>query len=197
MVIIFLSKVDTDDGVGVYHLLCRPVSDREGPQIPSLMCLPALCASVLEMLMRGVKITTTSASIYLMSNVNWLRGGQLLFGVTVNVDNVAMGLGLNLERSIYYLDLEPLAFLHGVRPVLTLWSGACQHSCSWLKHKMGAGKWSGHFLTRTNNEWSLPLHYIHIHVLVEEFALYLAPSLDLPLECRIPKRCRLLYRNYS
>ena len=38
-----------------------------------------------------------------------------------------MGLGLNLERSIYYLDLEPLAFLHGVRPVLTLWSGACQH----------------------------------------------------------------------
>ena len=127
MVIIFLSEVDTDDGVGVYHLLCRPVSDREGPQIPSLMCLPALCASVLEMLMRGVKITTTSASIYLMSNVNWLRGGQLLFGVTVNVDNVAMGLGLNLERSIYYLDLEPLAFLHGVRPVLTLWSGACQH----------------------------------------------------------------------
>ena len=44
MVIIFLSEVDTDDGVGVYHLLCRPVSDREGPQIPSLMCLPALCA---------------------------------------------------------------------------------------------------------------------------------------------------------
>ena len=44
MVIIFLSEVDTDYGVGVYHLLCRPVSDCGGPQIPSPMSLPALCA---------------------------------------------------------------------------------------------------------------------------------------------------------
>ena len=44
-------------------------------------------------------------------------------GVPVNVSNVALGLGLNLERSTH-LDLDPPALLHGGRPVLTYWSGA-------------------------------------------------------------------------
>ena len=52
-------------------------------------------------------------------------------GVPVNVSNVALGLGLNLERSTH-LDLDPPALLHGGRPVLTYWSGpdhvSTQHS---------------------------------------------------------------------
>ena len=48
MVIIFLSEDDIDAGVGVYHLLCRPVSDFGGPQIPSPMTLPALCAGDID-----------------------------------------------------------------------------------------------------------------------------------------------------
>ena len=46
------------------------------------------------------------------------------FSITINVNNVAVGLGLNLERSIHYLDLDPPALLHRGRPVLTYWSGA-------------------------------------------------------------------------
>ena len=46
------------------------------------------------------------------------------FSITINVNNVAVGLGLNLERSIHYLDLDPPALLHGGHPVLTYWSGA-------------------------------------------------------------------------
>ena len=44
-------------------------------------------------------------------------------GVPVNVSNVVLGLGLNLERSTH-LDLDPPALLHGGRPVLTYWSGS-------------------------------------------------------------------------
>lgn len=43
-------------------------------------------------------------------------------GVPVNVSNVVLGLGLNLERSTH-LDLDPPALLHGGRTVLTYWSG--------------------------------------------------------------------------
>ena len=46
------------------------------------------------------------------------------FSITINVNNVAVGLGLNLERSIHYLDLDPPALLHGGYPVLTYWSGS-------------------------------------------------------------------------
>ena len=48
---------------------------------------------------------------------------------------------------------------------------------------------------RTNNGWSLLLHDIHLHVLVEELALYLVTSLDLSIESRILRRRRLLSRN--
>ena len=48
-------------------------------------------------------------------------------GVPVNVNNVTLGLGLNLERSTN-LHLDPPALLHGGHPVLTYWSGPCQHS---------------------------------------------------------------------
>ena len=45
MVIIFFSEEDIDDDeVGVCHLLPSPVTDCGGPQIPSPMTLPALCA---------------------------------------------------------------------------------------------------------------------------------------------------------
>ena len=125
MVIIFLSEDDINDGVGVSPLLCRPVSDCGGPY--RVQCLSQPC--VLEILVRGVKITTTSASIYLMSNVDWLRGGQLLFGVTVNVNKVAVDLGLKLERSIQYLDLDPPAFLHGGIIQRKLWLSCSYQFC--------------------------------------------------------------------
>ena len=46
------------------------------------------------------------------------------FSITINVNNVAVGLGLNLEKSIHYLDLDPPALLHVGYLVLTYWSGS-------------------------------------------------------------------------
>ena len=69
MVIIFLFEDDIDDGVGVSHPTSSAVlSVTAGGPRHRVQCLSQPC--VLEILVRGVKITTTSASIYLMSNVN-------------------------------------------------------------------------------------------------------------------------------
>ena len=68
MVIIFMSEDDIDAGVGVYHLLCPPLSLTVGDPRYRVQCISQ--PYVLEILVRGVKITTTSASIYLISNVN-------------------------------------------------------------------------------------------------------------------------------
>ena len=120
MVIIFMSEDDIDAGVGVYHLLCRPVSDFGGPQIPSPMTLPALCAGDID---EGGEDHHDLCLHLSHVQCRLTKRRPIIIGVTVNVNKVAVDLGLNLERSIHYLDLDPPALLHGGRPVLTYWSG--------------------------------------------------------------------------